>query len=195
MRALLIVAALGRVASADDEEPAVQRAGEANLESRDARQGVQLSGVIGGAMTLGFKMRDATGTGGAVSLRIGEPMTPSWVVTLELCGAGQLHRTTGTMNAETVLDNDTALAIGAQYYPNDSFFVRVGVGLGTYQQTKAARDLQDHKYAGPAFVFGAGLELIRLKHLVFDFEIFSASMITRDGVLATTALGLGGTIH
>ena len=193
MRALLIVAALARVASADDEEPAVQRAGEANLESLAPRQGVQLSGVLGGAMTLGFRMKDATGTGGAVSLRIGEPMTPSWVLSVEVFGAGQLHRSVDMKT--TNIDNFTGALIGAQYYPNDSFFVRVGTGVGTYMQTDAARDNMNHKYAGPAFVFGAGLELIRLKHLVFDFEIFSTSMITRDGVLATSALGIGGTIH
>ena len=194
MRSLLVVAALARVASADDE-PAVTHAGDANLESREVRQGVQLSGVVGGAVSLGFSMPDANGTGGALSLRLGEPMTPSWVLTVELAGAGQLHRTAGTMGSTTVLDNDTNLLIGTQYYPNDSFFVRVGVGVGTYMQNKAARDLQDHKYVGPAFVFGMGLELIKLKHLVFDFEIFSTSMMNREGLLATTAFGLGGTIH
>lgn len=195
MRALLVVAALARIASADDEEPAVTHAGEANLESSSLRQGVQLSGVIGGALSLGFSMPDANGTGGALSLRLGEPMTPSWVLTLELVGAGQLHRTAGTMNAETVIDNATNALIGAQYYPNDSFFVRIGMGVGTYMQTKAARDLQNHKYAGPAFGFGLGLELIKVKHLIFDFELFSTSMINREGLLATTAFGLGATIH
>ena len=192
MRALLVVAALARVASADDDEPTVTRAGEANLASKSLRQGVQLSGVIGGALSIGFSMPDANGTGGAVSLRIGEPMTPSWVLNLELLGGGQLHRTTGTMNTDPVIDNDTNALIGAQYYPSESFFIRAGVGVGTYKQTKAARDLHDHKYVGPAIAVGLGL---RVKHLIFDFELFSTSMLNREGLLATTAFGLGATIH
>jgi hypothetical protein len=195
MRAVLVVAALARVAHADDDvEPAVANAGEANLESTASRQGVQLTGAVGGSLAIGFSVPDANGTGGALSLRLGEPMTPQWVLTAEVEGAGQLHRTPGA-NGTTELDNDTNLLIGAQYYPNDSFFVRVGTGIGTYMQTKAARDGLDHKYVGPAFAFGAGLELVKLKHIVFDFELFSVSMANRAGVLTTSAFGLGATIH
>ncbi len=194
MRLLLVVAALARVAHADDDvEPAVANAGEANLESTASRQGVQLTGAVGGSLAIGFSVPDANGTGGAVSLRVGEPMTPQWVLTVEVEGAGQLHKPPDMKT--TYLDNDTNLLIGAQYYPNDSFFVRVATGVGTYKQTMAARDNMDHKYVGPAFAFGAGLELIKLKHIVFDFEIFSVSMANRAGVFTTSAFGLGATLH
>lgn len=193
MIAVALVVALVGVADADDE-PAVAHVGEANLESKEVRQGVQLTGAIGGGLALGFSMEDTTGTGGVISLRLGEPMTPQWVLTIELAGGGQLHRT-AEMNPRTVIDNDTNLLFGAQFYPSDSFFVRGGFGLGTYLQNTAARDLADHKYVGPAFVLGAGLELVKLKHFIFDFEVFSISMPNRAGLLATTAACLGLTIH
>ncbi len=188
------IVTLARVARADDDaEPAIATAGEANLESTAARQGIQLSGMLGGALALGFHMKDATGTGGAISLRLGEPMTPKWVLTVEVEGGGQLHEAADMKS--THLDNDTNFLIGAQYYPNESLFVRVGFGIGTYMQTAAARDGFDHRYIGPAFGFGAGLELIKLKHLVFDFELFSVSMVNRDGMFSMTAFGFGTTIH
>ena len=195
MKALLVLVALCRVASADDpDDSGVTHAGEANLESKDSRQGIQLSGALGGGLAIGFRLKDANGTGGRISLRLGEPMTPNWVLTVEIAGGGQLHRDATTM-PQTHVDNDTNLLVGAQYYPSDSFFVRVAAGIGGYMQSVAARDSVDHRYAGPAVAFGAGLEIIKLKHLTFDFELFSISLATRDGLLATTALCFGATIH
>jgi len=194
MKALLAVVALTGIASADDDaEPAVAQAGDANLEPTATRQGIQLTGALGGGLAIGFSVPDANGTGGRFSFRLGEPMTPSWLLTVELAGGAQLHRSADHM--QTYVDNDANVLIGAQYYPSDSFFVRAGLGIGTYMQTTAARDLANHKYAGPAFVFGGGLELVRVKHLVFDVELFSISMANREGLLATTALCVGATLH
>jgi hypothetical protein len=50
-------------------------------------------------------------------------------------------------------------------------------------------------FTGPAFAIGGGLEVIKVKHFVFDVELFDVSMINRDGVLASTALCVGLTIN
>ena len=196
-KVVVLLLAACRLAHADDDEPAVTRAGEANLElPKGMRSGVQFSGAIGGSLALGFSMSDASGSGGAYSFRLGEPMTPSWVLTFELAGSAQLHR---TFDGQTKVDNDTNLLVGAQYYPSDSFFIRAAFGLGTYIQngatiTGTAMDAQT-TFTGPAFAIGGGLEVIKLKHFVFDVELFDISMINRDGVLATTAVCVGLTIN
>jgi hypothetical protein len=82
------------LAHADDKpvkeptpDPAAQLAGEeANLESTARRKGFTFGISIGPSVTIG----GGTGTGGAVSLKLGQVAGPRTVISFELNGSGQL---------------------------------------------------------------------------------------------------------
>jgi len=188
--ALALLLSLSGAAHADDAEPAVTHAGEANLDPKGSRTNIQLTGALGGAVSLGFSMTDANGSGGALSLRLGEPMSPEWVLNLEVATVGQLHRAIDHMTLE--VDQSTALLVGASYYPSDSLFVRFGLGGGNYIK----RDLMgEHHFGGVDSIFGAGLEVIKVKHFVFDVEIWNLSLLNRDGLLSSSTFCIGATIN
>lgn len=190
--ALALLLSLSGLAHADDAEPAVTHAGEANLEPKGSRTNIQFTGALGGAASIGFSMTDANGSGGALSLRMGEPMTPEWVLNLELATVGQPHRAVdGTLE----LDQSTALLVGASYYVSEAFFFRGGVGPGGYVKHQIMIAGGDRHYAGLATGFGFGLDIIKVKHFVFGTEIWNMSLLNRDGLLSSTAFCVAMTIN
>src|SRR5690242_6834484 len=105
-RAALAVVLLAARAHADpvpakaepDPEPdsEAERAGDANLEPLDKRQGLVFGISIGPSLTFGADV----GTGGAVSLRVGHVATPRLVFQLELNGSAVVHSVEDTMNPD-----------------------------------------------------------------------------------------------
>lgn len=194
--ALALLLSLSGLAHADDSEPAVTHAGEANLDPKGSRTNIQFTGAIGGAVSIGFSMTDANGSGGALSLRIGEPMTPEWMLNLELGSVTQPHR---AFDKTLELDQSTALLVGASYYLSDAFFMRGSIGFGSYMKKSPTimgdATSGDHTYGGLAFGFGFGLDIIKVKHFVFGTEIWNLSLANRDGLLSSTAFCVSTTIN
>lgn len=180
----------------DDAEPAVTHAGEANLDPKGSRTNIQFTGAIGGAVSLGFSMTDANGSGGALSLRLGEPMTPEWVLNFEIGSVTQPHR---AFDKTLELDNSTALLVGASYYLSNAFFLRGAIGVGNYVKKNPTimgdPTSGDHHYGGFATAFGFGLDIIRVKHFVFGTEIWNMSLLNRDGLLSSTAFCVAMTVN
>ena len=139
LAAALLVAVAG-VASADDvpptkpPDPSAVQAGEANLESNAARQGLVFTFAPGGAITLGFGVNDSTGTGGGASLRIAHVATPRALVTLEIVGSALFHQVTMGMGDAAVTDTFTnqftSFLVGVQAYANPALFVRFSAEIG-----------------------------------------------------------------
>lgn len=197
MKLALALLALGGTAHADkDPDPAAERAGDANLESKEHRTGLTFAGSLGGSITLGFGINDSVGRGGAVSLRLGRVATPQTVITFELAFDAVLHQPAG-MNKSLATNTNTDILAGAQYYVNPSFWIRGGGGLGIYQardvtlSTGAQGSLQ---LIGPAALAGFGIDFVRVKWAVFGFEGKVSAMASNQGVLMALALGLSASL-
>lgn len=189
MRALAIVALLvllpaSKLAVADDGADV----SEANLETKAPRSGTTLSAAIGPSFGVGVGIDGSVGTGGALGFRLGHVMTPSSVLLLELVDATQLHQ--AAMESATLHNDDLRLLVGAQYYWQPSLWIRGGAGYGSYHEVFGG-DRGDRTLRGPAGLFGFGLDLARVGHVVFGFEFFTAATITKDGLMTSQALCLG----
>ncbi|HMG19988.1 MAG TPA: hypothetical protein VK607_01680 [Kofleriaceae bacterium] len=207
---LAVVAGLGAASVAHAEpragahgtgapDPAVEQAGDANLESTANRQGLTFAASIGGGVVVGFGIEGSVGRAGAVNLRLGHVATPHTVITFELDASAVLHKPATHESTET--NSNVNLLAGAQYYVNPSLWLRVAGGLGVYaaNQVPGERDpmqpntpvLVDRRWMGPAVLGGIGLELARFKWAVICLEAGTSAMINGDGLLVASDLRLG----
>jgi hypothetical protein len=189
VRALAIVVALAGVAHADDDlDPAVEPVSEANLETKTPRDGITMAAAFGPSFGVGFGISGSTGTGAALSLRLGHVMTPSSVLLLELVGASQLHQV--ATDSATLHNDDLRLLVGAQWYPRTTLWIRGGTGYGSYHEVFGG-DKGDRTLRGLAGLFGFGLDIFRRHYLVLGFEFFISGTITKDGVMSSNAALFG----
>jgi hypothetical protein len=184
-------AAVPASATSDAPDPAVVEAGDANLESIEDRQGLTFAGSLGGGLILGFGINDSVGRGGAVSLRLGHVATRSTVITFEVGVTAVLHKA-GTNNT-TETNTNTNLLAGALHYVNQSLWLRFGGGLGAYQgrQVALSKGIGNLTLIGPAALAGVGLDLLRVKSAVLDFEIGTSAMINSEGLLVASGATIG----
>ncbi len=195
--AAALIVSIGGVASAEttragesDPDPAASRAAEANLESTASRTGVTFGVAIGPSFTLGADPV-GTGTGGALSLRVGHVATPSTVILFELEGAAQLHKK--GMTGALIANNSTNALAGAQVWVGPSLWVRGmgGVGMFHGNDIPIGNDPSANiRLIGPAGAFGAGIDLARWKGLVLGLELYSINMINRKGLLSANSISM-----
>lgn len=193
--ALVIVVSIAGVASADtardaEPDPAATRAGDANLESTANRDGVTFTIAVGPSFTLGGDPV-GTGTGGALSLRLGHVATPTDVILFEVEGGAQLHKK-GAMG-DLVANNDTNLLAGVQHWIGPSLWIRLMGGVGLFRGNDIAigtNPTATINLVGPAGCAGVGLDLARWRGLVLGMEIYSITMISREGLLSSNGLSL-----
>ena len=171
--------------AAPPPDPAATRAGDANLEPITHRKGFTFGISVAPELTLGTG-DVGSNTGGIVSLRLGQVATPSTVVYVELAGAGQLHKVGDRLEQNT----HTSFFLGAQYWAA-SLWVRGGLGVGVYRGNDVPMAGQNIRHAGPGSSVTVGVDLVRMKSLVLDLEVFAMGMLHRDGIITTNGLGLG----
>jgi hypothetical protein len=183
--------ATAAAATSEPPDPAVEEAGDANLESIEDRRGLTFAGSIGGGLILGFGIKDSVGRGPSVSLRLGHVATRTTVITFELGVTAALHRlaTNGAIETNT----NANLLAGALHYVNTSLWVRFGGGLGVYHASQVAltQGFGNLTLVGPAALAGFGLDLLRVKSAVLDFESGASAMLNSEGVLVASGANLG----
>lgn len=173
-------------------DPAVEEAADANLESTEDRRGLTFAGSFGGGLVLGFGINDSVGRGGALSLRLGHVATRSTVITFELGITAVLHKLGA--NGPTETNTNTNLLAGALHYVNPSLWLRFGGGLGVYQGRQVALSkggVGNLTLVGPAALAGFGLDILRVKAAVLDFEIGTSAMINSEGLLVASGANFG----
>jgi hypothetical protein len=165
---------------------------EANLESKEPRKGFTFAGAVGGGIMIGGDI--GVGRGPSLSFRLGHVATRKTIITFELTTTGGLHKA-GSMG-ETLTDSNTGLLAGAQRYTSGSFWVRASGGL-TVLVTNLKSDGTggDKPIAGLGALAGGGLDLARWGYLVLGLEAFGLASVSRDGVKAQLAFGLGLTYY
>jgi hypothetical protein len=200
IRAVALVALAATAASADDKPAAVEpdpdaiEAGDANLEPvKGERRGITVSVGLGGALTLGFGIEDATGRGGAGTIRIGRVATRRTLITLELSSSALFH---GASMSKTAQNNLSSLAIGAQYYARSRLWIRLATGYAVYQGhdvlvAGGGGIRQDVTLHGVASTLGIGVEVAKWRRVALQLETFTTSMINRDGLLTSSGLLFG----
>jgi hypothetical protein len=199
LRHALVLMPLASVASAEPAEskadPAAARAADANLETLEKRRGLTLGVMVGPSLTFGADV----GTGGALTLRMGQVATPSTVVSFELNGAAVFHRVEDPADPDApgrlVANSNSSLLAGVQYWVNPSLFLRAGAGIGNYHCNEcgapdASGMRRTDKYAGVAGGIGAGIDVVRWGSLVVALEVHSVTLFTVDGMLSNNSLGL-----
>lgn len=187
LAAVATVLAIGGTAAADSAapDPAAMRAGDANLETEAYRKGVTFAASLGPALTIG-NGDVGSNTGGSLSLRLGQVATPSTVVTLELFGAGQLHK----VGDRTEQNTHTGFLVGAQTWAG-ALWIRGGLGLGVYRGNDVPMAGHNIRHIGPAGTVSVGVDLVRMKSAVLDLDVFTMGMLHGDGFITTNGLGLG----
>jgi hypothetical protein len=174
-------------------DPAVQEAGDANLETTEHRQGMTFAIALGGGFMAGFGIDNSVGRGGHLSVRLGHVASRRTVVTLELGGTGVLH-SSGTADG-TYTNGDTELLIGAQYYVNPSLWLRFAGGPGVYvgHRFDPPSGMANQRFTriGGAVLAGLGFDIARYKSAVLGFELGPTLMVNGDGVVLTGAGALG----
>jgi hypothetical protein len=171
-------------------DPAALEAGDANLESTALRQGIVVTLGIGGGLSIGLGMDNATGRGGAGTLRIAHVANRRTMVAIELVGSALFF----TVKESTLYRTDAAnVLLSAQYYVNPALWLRAGAGWGRYAGNRfvdEATMLELRKrirLAGPAASVGAGIDIVRLKRFRAGLEVSSTAMINRDGILSSNS--------
>jgi hypothetical protein len=178
--ALLLVAG---AAYADPDPHAVERASEANLETKAPRAGTTFAAALGGGMIIS---KGQTATVPTLDLRLGQVATATTVVTIELVGGTYAHKI-ATMGA-TYIDTQTSLLVGAQVYIAPSVWVRGGGGIGSHN-TDDGTGLTPH--GGLSGIAGAGVDLVRWRYLVLGVEGFYNGTFARGGYTSLGGLSLG----
>ena len=165
------------------DEIADIEAREANLESKDPRDGLAFAVSLGGGVTIGSHV----GRGPALSLRLGHVATRETSITFELAFASELHR--ANLTGPTLTDTTGVLLAGAQSYLGRSTWIRGGLGLGALTKDIGG-DMTKPMFGGAA-LFGGGLDLARWGYVVLGFETAALASLTRDGFKFQLGLNLG----
>jgi hypothetical protein len=172
-------------------DPAVAEAGDANLESIAPRKDFIVTAAIGGALSIGIHMDNATARGGAVTLRLAHVANARAVFATEIVASALFFSVSGHLYQTNV----TNFLVAAQYYINQALWLRGAIGLGRYggDQLRMGDFIlhERFRYAGPAGSAGAGIDIIRLKRLRAGVEFTSTAMVNRDGVLSSNGLLFG----
>jgi hypothetical protein len=200
-------------------DPSAVEAGDANLETVSRRKGRNFTAAVGGGRTIGFGIDDAVGTGGSVSLRLAQVASASTLITVEFGGIVLVHQvkkfdpSTCASHLDQITNQDTNIAVGAQYYVNRSLWIRGATGIGIYHGNDIAPSktmqiscpdgsmptvpvsFRQLKLAGPVGIAGVGLELAQFKRWSLGLEIMSIGMLNRDGVLSSTGIMLDAIIE
>lgn len=175
-------------------DPAAVEAGEANLEPTAARQGVSLMLGLGGALSVGLGVSNATGRGGAGTLRIAHVANARSVVAVEASASALFFGVSGSLYQT----NTQHFMLAGQYYLNPALWVRAAVGFGRYGGDELRMgDLifrERFRLAGPAGSAGAGIDLARWRRLRAGVEFSSTAMINREGVLLSNGFLIGLTV-
>jgi hypothetical protein len=152
---------------------------EANLESKEPRNGFTFAGALGFGVLIGGDI--GVGRGPSVSLRLGHVATRKTIITFELSGSSGLHKE-GT-DDDTLADSNFALFAGAQTYTSRSFWIRGAAGITTFVEDADARSGSggEDPVAGLGALVGAGLDVIRSRYFVLGLEIFAIGSVSSDG--------------
>lgn len=181
----------GAPAAAPAPDPAAVEAGDANLESRAPRQGIVATLGLGGALSVGLGMDNATGQGGALTLRLAHVANARTMIAVEVHGSALFFNVSG----EPYRTHAASVLLAAQRYLNPALWLRAGIGFGRYAGEELRVDdfiLRERvRYAGPAGSVGAGVDVARLKRLRASLEFCTTAMINRDGVLSSSGFLLG----
>jgi hypothetical protein len=166
-------------------DPIVEDARNSNLESTSRHQGFSLTLAGGGGFTVGFGIDNSVGRGPSGSLRFAHMAGERFAFTAELATVTLLHQAAGTSdNGEILQDQDTNLLVGLQFHANRTLWVRIAGGIGDYRPAKGGN------LAGPSGLFGGGLDVYRFRRAAIGLEMMSIGLITRDGLLTSTAFML-----
>lgn len=181
-------------------DPAALDAGEANLESTADRQGMIFTSALGAAFSVGIGMPNATGQGGAITLRMGRVASPRSVVGVELVGNALFADVDGSEAGSLYRTDATNLLVFGQYYAKRALWLRLGLGAGRYAGERYAvtgPDMSEilvrprRRLAGPAGSLGAGVDVLRVKRFRMSLEFSATSLLNRDGVVLSNAFLLG----
>ena len=171
-----------------------ERVAEANLEPTSPSRAVVVTLAVGGAFTLGFGVSDATGRGGGGSLRVARKMAKRWYLDVEVATGTALHEHGGS----TYINTASGALVGVQYYVNPAFWIRGGIGAGSYAQQEvlvSATKYDDRMLPGPVFVGGAGIELAHWRHVGLDLELRTLALPDRIGFVMSSGVELGLEIY
>ncbi|HWO20412.1 MAG TPA: hypothetical protein VNO30_16700 [Kofleriaceae bacterium] len=176
---------------------AVEAADDANLESTALRRGLIVTLGIGGALSIGLGMENATGTGGAGTLRVAHVANARAVFAAEIVGSALFFKIKALEDRLYRTDVQNFLLSG-QYYVNPALWLRAGLGLGRYHGDEVRMETivvrERLRLIGPAGSVGAGVDLIRLKRFRASLEICSTAMINREGILSSNGFLFGFSI-
>ena len=177
MRVALALAALVGVAHADAKPDGIAdvESREANLESKQPREGVTVSFTLGFDILLGGSL---VGSGVSANLRLGHVATRDIVITIELQRDTALHKL--AMDT-TVSDNNDGLFIGAQLYTTRFFWLRAAAGLDVFTKDANIGGGGGTAHPGAGGLVGGGLDFVRLGYFVLGFEMTGTSSVTSDG--------------
>jgi hypothetical protein len=144
-------------------------------------------------------MKNATGRGGAGTLRLAHVASPRTVLAVEIVGSAlffdvsdKLYRT----DAQSFL-------LAGQYYVNPALWIRGAVGIGRYagEELRIEVMIEDRleekifrdrvRLAGPAASAGAGVDVLRFKRFRASLEFCSTAMLNREGILSSNAFLIG----
>jgi hypothetical protein len=175
-------------------DPAAIEAGDANLESTSARQGISFTFGFGGALSVGFGMENATGQGGALTLRLAHVANARSVVAVELSGVALFFSVAGSLYQT----NQQSLMLAGMYYLNPALWIRGAIGVGRYGGEELRMDdlimRERLRLTGPAGSVGAGVDLIRLRRFRAGVEFSSTALFNSDGVLSSNGFLFGLTL-
>lgn len=186
IEALVVLASVRAVAAEPAPDPEARRVGqEANLETTERRQGFVGGAFAGPSFTIG----SGTGTGGTLSLRLGQVATPRTVIAFELNGSGQPRKVT---SGEVVTSTAASFLVGMQHWLGPSLSVRLLGGIGVYTCARCNANLTDDQRPGVAGGAGVGVDLVRFKRgFVLALDVTSVNQVNREGLVSTNTLGLG----
>lgn len=180
-------------------DPAALDVGEANLESLATRKGLIFTFAFGGSVSVGLGMKNATGRGGAGTLRLAHVASPRTVLAVEIVGSALFF----SVSKEAYRTDAQSFMLAGQLYVNPALWLRGAVGIGRYAGEELKIDvmvgdqveekiLRDRiRLAGPAASAGAGVDVLRYKRFRASLEVCSTAMLNRDGILSSNAFLIG----
>jgi hypothetical protein len=177
--------------SQPEPAPAAERAREANLESTSPRKGTTFAAALVPDLVIGAGTGDV-GTGGLLDLRLGQNATPDLIISIELAGGTVLlHEHAGTIYQNKAAD----LMIGVQDYVLPSLWVRLAGGFGNYTRDgvfdRVGVKQPDELLNGVVGCFGIGIDVVRVRRWVIDFEIVSTTLLEKHGFTSVSGMGVG----
>lgn len=177
-------------APAAPDPVAVALAAEANHEPVGTRAGLVATIALGSGVQTTLGVDDATGVGGAVSLRLAQAASPRWLLGVELdvmaYPAPKLEPI-----APDLLNQSAVLAVSGQFYPRPGLWARVGFGVAGFTRRAGIEGTGSEQLPGLGAVGGGGVELLARRSLALQLEVLVLTALLREGLVIGGALGLG----